>query len=256
MPRRANAERDGPTARPTTRRRDARRLGTLALLLVAGCSNLSETDSGVATLQLLTPIQPTLQVGDTTRIIARALDNSGEDVSATIEWRAPDSTLTVDSTGLVTADSVGTGRVQARSESLISNFITFTIVLRPDTLVLVGSSTIQVPVGQDSTPALVARLDSHHLSDTLPASGGTIIYQIVDPVFPDPSLRSVELTGQVLIDTVTTGGAGTPITPVQLWRVMGLPSPDSAIVEIRATRFQGTEAVPGSGQRFIVHFEN
>lgn len=254
MPRRAAAPRDGPAARPDTRRRV--RLGTLALLLAAGCSNLTETDSGVAKLELLTPIQPSLEVGDTTRIIARALDNNGDDISATIEWRAPDSTLTVDATGLVTADSVGTGRVQARSGSLISNFVTFTIILRPDTLVLVDSSTILVPAGQDSTPALVARLDSYHLGDTLPANGGTIVYQIVDPLFPDPSLRSVELSGQVVIDTVTTGSGGTPITPVQLWRVMGLPSPDSAIVEIRASRFQGTEIVPGSGQRFVVRFEN
>jgi hypothetical protein len=228
----------------------------VALIFVAGCSNLSETDSGAATLQVLSPVDPILEVGDTTRLLAQAMNNSGEDVSATIQWRAPDSTLTVDATGLVTADSVGTGRVQARSESLISNFITFTIILRPDTLVLVGSSTIQVPVGQDSTPALVARLDSYHLGDTLPASGGEIVYQIVDPVFPDTSLRTVELTGQVLIDTVSTGGGGTPITPVQVWRVTGRTSPDSAIVEIRATRFQGTEVVPGSGQRFIVRFEN
>jgi hypothetical protein len=232
------------------------RPGTLVLLIAAGCANLSETDTGVATLQVLAPVQPVLEVGDTTRLTARALDNSGEDVSATIEWRAPDSTLTVDATGLVTADSVGTGRVQARSESLISNFITFTIILRPDTLVLEGSSAILVPVGQDSTPALVARLDSHHLGDTLPASGGMIVYQIVDPVFPDPSLRTIELSGQILIDTVTTGGGGTPITLVQLWRVTGRTSPDSAIVEIRATRFQGTEVVPGSGQRFIVRFGN
>ena len=252
-PARVTTARDGVTARPDSR---WGRLGTLAILLAAGCTNLTETDSGVAKLQLLTPIQPVLQVGDTTRIIARALDKNDDDISATIEWRAPDSTLTVDATGLVTADSFGTGRVQARSGSLISNFITFTIILRPDTLVLVGSSTVQVPAGQDSTPALVARLDSHHLGDTLPASGGIIVYAIVDPVFPDPSLRSIELSGQVTIDTVTTGGAGTPITPVQLWRVMGQPSPDSAIVEIRATRFQGTEMVPGSGQRFVVHFEN
>ncbi len=254
MPHRAAAPRDGLAARPDPRRRV--RTGTLALLLAAGCSDLTETDSGVATLQLLTPVQPTLEVGDTTRITARALDKNGDDISATIEWRTPDSTLTVDATGLVTADSVGTGRVQARSESLISNFVTFTITLRPDTLVLVDSATILVPAGQDSTPALVARLDSYHLGDTLPANGGMIVYQIVDPVFSDPSLRSVELSGQVVIDTVTTGAGGTPITPVQLWRVMGIPSPDSAIVEIGANRFQGTEVVPGSGQRFVVRFEN
>lgn len=231
-------------------------LSTVALLVMTACTNLSETDGGVARLQVLSPVQPTLEVDDTTRLIARALDKNNDDISATIEWRAPDSTLSVDATGLVSADSVGTGRVQARSGSLISNFVTFTIILRPDTLVLVGSDTVLVPLGQDSTPALVARLDSHHLGDTVPASGGMIVYQIVAPIFPDPSLRSIELSGQVIIDTVTTGGGGTPVTPVQLWRVMGRTSPDSAIVEIRATRFQGTEVVPGSGQRFIVRFGN
>ena len=86
--------RDGVIARPDTRRG---RLGAAAFIIMAGCTNLSETDSGVATLQVLSPAQPILEVGDTTRLIARALDNSGDDVSASIQWRAPDSTLTVDS---------------------------------------------------------------------------------------------------------------------------------------------------------------
>jgi len=68
--------------------------GAVALILTAACTNLSETDSGVATLQVLAPDPAILEVGDTTRLIARALDNSGDDVSATIQWRAPDSTLT------------------------------------------------------------------------------------------------------------------------------------------------------------------
>ncbi|MEE8267750.1 MAG: hypothetical protein V3R97_02450, partial [Gemmatimonadales bacterium] len=124
-PVRVSTAHDGVTARPHTRRG---RLGIVALIFVAGCTNLTETDGGVATLQLLAPVQPILEVGDTTRLIARALDRNGDDISATIEWRAPDSTLTVDASGLITADSIGTGRVQARSESLISNFITFTII--------------------------------------------------------------------------------------------------------------------------------
>lgn len=226
----------------------------LAVALTA-CANLTETTGGVATLQILAPRQAALQVGDTTRLIARALDRNGDDVSATIEWRAPDSTLSVDGAGLVTADSIGTGRVQARIDALISDFITFSIILRPDTLVLVGDSILQVPTGQDTTPALTARLDSYHLGNTVPAGGSTIIYRVVEPVFGDPAQRTVELTGQVLVDTVLTGGSGLPAAPVQLWRIGGQPSPDSAIVEISATRFQGTETVAGSGQRFVVRFD-
>ena len=234
-----------------------RQMGCLALapLLVAACASLSETSGGVAQLQVLSPVDPVLQVGDTTRLYARTLDQNGDEIAGAVEWRAPDSTVSVDAMGLVTADSVGTGRVQARSESLISDFITFTIILRPDTLVLVGDSTFQVPAGQDTTPPLNARLDSYHLGNTVPASGSTIVYRIVDPVFTDPAVRTVELTGQVLVDTVTTGSTGSPTTPVQLWRVAGQVAPDTAIVEISATRFQGTEVVPGSGQRFVVRFD-
>jgi hypothetical protein len=41
-----------------------------------------------------------------------------------------------------------------------------------------------------------------------------------------------------------------------LARVTGKTSPDSAIVEVRATRHRNTQPVPGSGQRWIVRFSN
>jgi len=34
----------------------------------------------------------------------------------------------------------------------------------------------------------------------------------------------------------------------------GMTPPDSAIVEISATKYQGTVVVPGSGQRWIIRF--
>ncbi len=51
-----------------------------------------------------------------------------------------------------------------------------------------------------------------------------------------------------------TGADGTPSPPVTLDRVAGQTAPDSAIVTVAATTATGA-AVPGSGQRFIVHFQ-
>lgn len=223
--------------------------------VIAGCSNLTDAGSSVVALEIAVPTVTALEVDDTTRLAAKALNRNGEEITAPIEWLAPDATLTVDEAGLVTGVDPGNGRVQVRSGTLVSSFITFTILARPDTLVLVGNDTVQVGAGQNATTPLVARLDTYHGVDTLPVQGGTIIYEVVEPVFPTPADRTVEFTGGSLIDTVTTGAAGTPTVSVILNRVAGTVSPDTAIVEIRAFRLRGAVEVPGTGQRFIIPFD-
>jgi hypothetical protein len=74
------------------------------------------------------------------------------------------------------------------------------------------------------------------------------------PIFPDPTQRTVELTGGVLTLAATTGADGTPETPVLVSRVAGRTAPDSAIVTVSAATATGA-IVPGSGQRFIIHFQ-
>jgi hypothetical protein len=53
-------------------------------------------------------------------------------------------------------------------------------------------------------------------------------------------------------DTVTTSAEGTATVVVS--GVAGQVPPDTAIVEVRASRTRGAP-VPGSGQRFIVLFQ-
>jgi len=223
--------------------------------VLVGCSNLTDAGSSVVALEITVPNITALEVGDTTRLSAMALNRDGKEVTAPVAWLAPDATLSVDVEGLVSGLEPGNGRVQARTGSLVSSFVTFTIVARPDTLVLVGDDMPRVGTGQSATPPLVARLDTYDGVDTLPVQGGSIIYEVVEPVFPTPADRTVEFTGGSLIDTVTTGAAGTPTVSVVLNRVASTVSPDSAIVEIRAFRLRGTVPVPGTGQRFIVRFD-
>ena len=228
----------------------------LSAFLLA-CSSLTETN-GVISLEVLAPLAPAVEVGDTLHFAARALDRNGEVVTtAPIVWRTPDTTLAVDSLAGVVTGLIGpaTGRVQAQTGTLASNFVTVTIQARPDSLILEDPDTLRIATGVDTSPPLLAMLISVSSGDTAELGGGTIIYEIIEPVFPTPADRTVELPGGVLLDTVTTATDGRPSPEVTLSRVAGMTQPDSAIVEIRAFRTRGTVPVPGSGQRFIVRID-
>jgi hypothetical protein len=226
--------------------------------VLLGCSDLTEGEGGVVALEVTAPPGNAVEVGDTVQYTARALNLNGEEVAAEIRWATPDTAnISVDSlTGTVVGKAGATvGRVQASSGSLLSPLNLISVLARADTLVLVSPDTITVDLLLGpSTPALEARLESYDPAG--PLSGRDLIYEIVYPVFTVPGDRTVELTGGVLIDTLTTGSSGTPASPVALSVVVGAVAPDSAIVEVRAFRYGGTEPVPGSGQRILVQFIN
>lgn len=226
----------------------------LGLVVLAGCSDITAGEGGVVALEVLAPLAPTVEAGDTLRLRARALDRFGDSVAAAIAWRTPDATLTVDPlTGLVTGVSAGSGRVQAVEGSLASEFVTISVLPGADTLELppAGAAIVVDPIASVSAP-LVSRLATFE-----PAAGAPnrqIIYTIVDPAFPDPALRTVEITGAGLADTVTTDATGSPAVPVTLSRVTGTTAPATVLVEINAVRRNGG-LIPGSGQRFTVTFQ-
>jgi hypothetical protein len=101
-----------------------------AFCLLAGCGNLPVTGDGVVALELTLPTSLTLEEGQSRQLTARALDASGDEVTAEIRWQTPDETVVVDElTGVVTgAASSGTGRVQATLGTLRSDLITFTLL--------------------------------------------------------------------------------------------------------------------------------
>jgi hypothetical protein len=216
---------------------------------VLGCSDLTEGPGGVVALEITTPASDTLEVGEAVQLSARALDKDGNPVSVPISWRAADATLMVDGTGLVSGVLPGPGRVQAFVSTLSSPLVSFTIIARADALILVGDSVVTVaPTATASTP-LVTRLES--LSPAGPLASRPVVYAVTSP--PDVGPHSVELSGGVLVDTLLTGEDGT-VQAAVLSRVAGVPSPDTAIVEVRAFRTRGAP-VPGSSQRFIVLFQ-
>jgi hypothetical protein len=223
----------------------------MAVGALAGCGNLTEQD-GVAGLEIRVPRPATVEVGQTTQLSARALDRQGDSVAAAVTWLTPDTTVTITPDGRLTGRTSGTARVQAGVGTIVSDFVTFTVNPRPDTLALTGDSILTVAPGVGTSAPLVASIQSFAPAE--PLSGEVITYTVTAPVFADPTQRTVELPGGLLSLAAITGADGTSVTPVTLNRVTGQPSPDSAIVTVAAVTAAGT-TVPGSGQRFIVHFQ-
>jgi hypothetical protein len=222
----------------------------LSLVVLQGCSNLTEGAGGVVGLEIREPDPKTIEVGETVQLSAVGLDKDGNPVEAAVTWRAPDTTLTVDgNTGVITGVAPGTGHVQAFSGSLASELVTFNVIAGTDTLVITGDSVVTVPAGVSNTNPLVVQLRSFSPDGPLPSR--PVIYAVTAP--PDVGPHTVELPGGVLTDTLLTGTDGA-VSTVTLNRVNGATQPDTAIVEVRAFRTHGA-AVPGSGQRFIVLFQ-
>jgi hypothetical protein len=220
----------------------------LSLLMVAGCSDLTEGEAGVVGLEVQTPTDTELEIGETMTLTARALNKDGETVPAAVTWRAPDPTLTVDpSTGVITGVAAGLGRVQAFAGLLGSNILQFTVLARADTLVLTDS-VFTVAVAQNSPP-LVTQLQS--FTPPGPVGGRPVVYAITSP--PVVGTPTVELPGSVQVDTLLTGTDGA-VSSVTLNRVLNVAQPDTAIVTVSAFRPDGS-LVPGSGQRFIILFQ-
>jgi hypothetical protein len=223
-----------------------------AFLALGGCSGLSE-EGGVAGLEIQVPRPPEVEVGQTITLAARALDASNNPVDVPITWTTPDTTLIVSADGQVTGRRGGeTGRVQAQAGALASDFVSFTVRPRPDTLVLSPDSVLTVAADASASPPLVATLRSFAPPQAL--ADRAIVYTVTDPAFPDPAGRTVELVGGVLTLAATTGADGAPATPVTLARITGLPAPANAIVTVSAVTATGLP-VPGSGQRFRIQFE-
>ena len=226
-------------------------VGALVLGLVLGCSNLPESEAGVVALEVSAPSPDTLEVGESVQLAARALDRDGNPVNTAITWRAVDTTASIDpSTGIVTALFPGSARVQATVGSLSSGLITLTILAPADTLIIAGDSVLTVITDGPASAPMIVGLESFNPAG--PLANRPVIYTITSPDLTGLP-HTVELPGAALVDTVLTGSDG-QVSTMTLNRVTGVIPPDSAIVEVSAFRTRGA-VVPGSGQRFIVHFQ-
>ena len=230
--------------------------GTLAILLTGmlGCSGLTATGEGVATILLEIPAPAEVEVNQTITLRAAALGSDGDTLNIPVFWIALDTTIVVDTvTGALTGrNAKTTGAIVARAGGLYSSRITFAVLARADTLVRLGPALSTVPAGESLSQDLQARLDQFGPPSS-PVQGRRLVYQLVEPVFGTSDERTVEFTGGGLTQSATTSVFGTPPVPIRVRPVAGRPRPDSAIVTVSAWR-PGGAPIPGSGHRFIIRF--
>ena len=235
-----------------------RLVAAFALCALAACSDVGSSTDTVIAIQVTPPPGNAVEVGDTVQFTAVTLNQAGDSIGAPVLWATPDTqNIALDSlTGLVVGKRGATqASVQASSQGLVAAPNVINVLATADTLILVGSDTVRVALPPDSTSTpLVARLES--FDPVGPLAGRALVYVVVEPVFALPTDATVKLPNGQVADTVSTGATGEPTTPVTLSRVAGKTTPDSAIVEVRATRYRNTQPVPGSGQRWIVRFSN
>lgn len=100
---------------------------------LVGCASAADLGSGISALEIRGPAPPTVAVGATVRLTARALDGSGAPIDAQFTWRTPDpSLIRVDAaTGDVTGLATGSARVQVSSGDAVSAFFTLSVVPAP-----------------------------------------------------------------------------------------------------------------------------
>jgi len=220
----------------------------LATGLLLGCGSLGESGS-IVSLEIRTPQPAVVEQHDTVHLRARALNLQGDSVAAVITWVAADTLVLVIGLDSLTTDfTSGTGRAQARSGSLRSELVSFSVRRRSDSLALPGAAADTVLASDSASGPLVAAVLS--LAPDTAGIGGTRIHYAVDPA----AIGLVRFAGNVSELYAPTGSTGEPSVPVTLRRVPGTAQPASVIVTVDAVRPSG-RTVPGSGQSFTVVFE-
>ncbi len=227
------------------------------LLGLLSCSNAGELADGVIEIQVIAPVPPIVDFGDTTQYIAVPLNADGDSVGAPVVWVTPDdSSLTIvnPATGLVTGVKPNTsGRLQAVLGSLTTGFFTLTVLARADTLILPADSVQTVLADDNASDPLLPVLESDNPAG--PTAGHRVTFTIVKPVFADTTgVQNVRFTNGQLAQTATTTADGTPAVPIIVSRVTGRTAPDSVVISVTTFQSSGA-AVPGSGQTFLVLFE-
>jgi hypothetical protein len=184
-----------------------------------------------------------VEVGDTLRPGARALNGRGDSVAAPISWSSLDTAIVavVDSAAGVTfARAVGTGRLQARVGGLRSNPQSVVVALRLDSASAAGPDRVTVTAPDSVSDSLVVKA----WVGTSGSAGRRVMYAAA--IYPPGGTTLTFVPGS----TVVTNGAGIAAAQVRL--VAGT-RPDSVLVTATLRRLDGT-LVPGTPVTFVVEF--
>jgi hypothetical protein len=222
----------------------------------------------VVAIDVLGALDRTLEEGDTLTLQARAISAAGEVVAdAPVVWEVVDSGnvgFVLDApSGLVTGVGPGSGRAQARYETLVAGPVKLTIRAAADSVAASGDTAIVVDTAATVSGALtVLVLDSTTDPDsTLALAGAAVHFLTVVPPPGSPLADGFYLTLPAQTAPgedphaveATTGATGEASIVVR--RQSGVTHPDSAVIHAVVVTAAG-DTVAGSPVRFHVRFLN
>lgn len=192
--------------------------------MAVACGHLGTDVDQIVALEVLLPDSGRIEVNDTLRPRARALNGRGDPVVTPIYWTALDTILAVvdSAAGVTDTRAVGTGRLQARVGSLRSNPQNVFVLPHLDSAYAVGDtvSVVDVSVGDSLSDSLVVQVAAPN-EGTNPLASRRVAYAAA--IYP-PGGATLTF---VPADTVKTNTAG--MAAAQLQFTGGTP-PDSVVV--------------------------
>jgi len=200
-------------------------------------------------IEIVLPDSGRVEITDTFRPSARALNGVGDSVQAQLFWSSLDTTLQVldSTTGVSLAKLVGTARLQARTGKLFSNTQTVQLLARLDSMAAAVNprDTLDVTPTDSTVDSLSNQLTIATIAFGGAAAARRVAYAAT--TYPD-SVPAVTLLPR---DTVLTATDGTAFVQV---RLHAGPLPDSVVVTATMRKFHG-DSLPGSPVIFVVEIK-
>lgn len=222
-----------------------------ALSVVWGCGTFGTDLDAVVALQVVVPDSGAVEIGDTLRPRARALDGRGDSVAAAVVWAALDTafiTVVDSTTGATLGRRQGVGRIQARVGTLRSNPLNVRVQTAADSVRATPlRDTVDLAAADSVSDSLVVRVFATP-ADAPNLVGRRVAYSTA--IYP-PGGTTITLQPRDTVLTVASGGAGLAVARVRLTAGPGVP--DSVVVSAVARRADG-QIVPGAPLTFVVEF--
>jgi len=216
----------------------------LTLAAVFACKINTDLDQPVA-IDIVLPDSGRVEVTDTFRPRARALNGIGDSVQAELSWASLDTAVlaVLDSTtGVSISKTMGSARLQARTGNLFSNPQTVTVLARLDSIRVLGAARNTVFAADSLSDSL--QVQAFALGGAIPANRRVVFTKTTFPA-------SDSMVTLLPKDTVLTNPS-TGVAVVQVRLGTG-PVPDSVVVTATMQHVNRTP-VQGSPLTFVVEF--
>ena len=219
-------------------------MALLTLAAVFACKINTDLDQPVA-IDIVLPDSGRVEVTDTFRPRARALNGIGDSVQAELSWASLDTAVlaVLDSTtGVSISKTIGAARLEARTGNLFSNPQTVTVLARLDSIRVLGAARNTVFAADSLSDSL--QVQAFALGGAIPANRRVVFTKTTFPA-------SDSMVTLVPKDTVFTNPS-TGVAVVQVRLGTG-PVPDSVVVTATMQHVNRTP-VQGSPLTFVVEF--